>query len=168
MLFPWQLRLPWMWFETISMASGSASWLPTYDALPPMSTLAVPIQHDVTFEMLRLPPTELSSYVLKTGLPKALKTPIGSQVSPPPPPCCSTFPPIVALWTITPSAWDEVTLPLTVAVTVNVGLSGLSSKHGELTGLQPRSSEASPFTLTLPLTVTSDPVAPNAAMSAPP
>src|SRR5581483_5265405 len=61
MLLPWQLRLPWTWFETISIASGSASWLLTYDALPPTSTRAVPSQHDVTFEMSRLPPTELSS-----------------------------------------------------------------------------------------------------------
>jgi hypothetical protein len=95
-----------------------------HEALPPMLTLAVPIQHDETFEMSRLPPKELSSYVLKTGLPKDAKTPDGSQVNPPPPPCCSTFPPTVVLWATTPSACDEIMLPVTVACLIVVEARG--------------------------------------------
>src|SRR5262245_19697129 len=69
---------------------------------------------------------------------------------------------------MTPSACEEVRLPLTAAVTVNVGFVGSSSKHGELTGLQPRTIAAPFFTSTLPLIVTSEPAAPNAATSAAP
>jgi hypothetical protein len=76
--------------------------------------------------------------------------------------------PPVVLWTITPSACDEVRLPVTVAVTVSVGFVGSSSKQAELTGLQPRIIAPPLFTSMLPLTVTSEPVTPNTARSAAP
>src|SRR5215471_8451556 len=114
-----------------------------------MSTRAVPIQQDETFVMLRLPPTLLSSSAENTGLWNSPKRPGDvSQVKPPPPPCCSKFPPIDALWMITPSACDAMRFPLTESLLVRLG----SSAHGLLSGLQPIAAVPPCWTLKLPPT----------------
>src|SRR5215831_1674773 len=163
-LLPRQIRLPAMWLARISMASVSASLLKNITTVLPTVSRARPIQQDWTLLIRTSPPTEPSSYALKTGRPTAAKNPCGVQLRPPPPPVWITSPPRLKLCTMTPRARLDRRSRPTVRWLDSVGWFWFgSSRQAKLDVLQPSTATAPARTRTLPCTLRLELCIPNAA-----